>query len=323
MTARFPAALGLLALNGTLLAGQYACARIWAQAGVAPIGALAWQVLFAAAIVVLVGMARGQWAALRPSHLRYAGVAGLVGITGPAVVTYSALQHVQAGTVGVIGALSPAFTYLIAVARGLEIPRLVRIAGIVVGLVGVLAVVLPRGSLPDAGALTWALLALVSPMLLAAGNVYRSVAWPPTLPPLGAAGLMLALQAALLVPVAIWSGQLSVPASLHAPKDLALLGGGIMMAVFYLGAFQMQLLAGPVLVGQLGSVITLASLAIGVGLLGEQYSAWTLPAVATVLVGIWLAGRPTGPRDRVPGLTRAPSAASGLLRIPPVPTRHH
>jgi drug/metabolite transporter (DMT)-like permease len=83
-------------------------------------------------------------------------------------------------------------------------------------------------------------------------------------------------------------GALAPPASFTSPADHAPWGTTAMMTLFYLGAFELQRRAGPVLTGQLGPVITVAFLAIGVAFFGERYPASALVAVAVVFAGVGL-----------------------------------
>lgn len=286
--------LALLLLNGSLIAGIYAFAK---AGGVAPLGLLAWQVLCAALVVTAVATWRGEAPALTRPALRYAAIAGTLGITAPSLVTFSALAHVPAGLIGVIGALSPLFTYGLALLLRVERLAALRAAGVGLGLAGVLALLLPAGALPDAEALPWALAALAGPLLLAGGNLFRSLAWPPGLPPLGAASLMLCVQAAVVVPAALLLGAFEMPAAPAGRDDLALLGSGLLTSVFYLTAFELQRRAGPVLVGQLGYVITVVSLLIGMLVFGERYPGAAWLAIAAVLAGLLLVHHGARPAD--------------------------
>jgi drug/metabolite transporter (DMT)-like permease len=276
----------LLLLNGTLIAGIYACAKVAGASGIAPLGVLAWETASAALIVWAVADGRGQRPAVTLENLRYTAVAGVLGVTAPSLVTFTALAHVPAGTIGVIGALAPVFTYALAVAYRVERPTWLRTAGIVVGLGGVLALVVPRGAVPAGTALGWSLVAISGPLLLAAGNVYRSTSWPPGLPPLGAAALMLGVQTFVLVPVAAALGDFAPPSGFRSAGDIALWGTTAMMTLFYCGAFELQRRAGPVLTGQLGPVITVASIAIGVLFFDERYPASAFGAIAVVFAGV-------------------------------------
>lgn len=281
----------LLIVNGSLIAGIYALAKITGEAGVSSVGMLAWQLLFSAPVITAIAIARGQGPRFDAASIRYAAIAGTLGISAPSLITFSALAHVPAGLIGVIGALSPVFTYAIVLALRVERPRAVRAAGIALGLAGVLSVLLPRGALPGMASLPWAFAALGGPFLLAAGNVFRSLAWPRGLQPLTAASLTLIVQALAVVPVAVGLGEFEPPKIAMQPHDVALIAGGALTCGFYLTAFELQKRAGPVAVGQLGYVITIVSLAIGTLAFGERYPATTLIAVAVVFAGVMLVQR--------------------------------
>lgn len=272
----------LLLVNGSLMAGIYAFAK---AGGLPPLALLAWQLLTAALVVTAVAAWRGELPAPTRPALRYAAIAGTLGISAPSLVTFSALAHVPAGLVGVIGALSPLFTYGLALLWRIERPVAMRAAGIAVGFAGVVALLWPSAGGTAAASLPWALLALAGPLLLAGGNLFRTLAWPPGLPPLAAASLMLGVQAAFVVPLALLLGVFEAPSPPAGRDDVALLGAGTLTSLFYLTAFELQRRAGPVLVGQLGYVITAASLLIGALVFDERYPAFAWLAIATVLAG--------------------------------------
>ena len=278
----------LLLLNGSLMAGIYAFAKAGTTSA---LGVLAWQLLFSAAAIMAVACWRGEQAPLTSDNLRYAAIAGTLGMSAPSLVTFCALARVPAGFIGVIGALAPVFTYVMALALRIEALRGLRAVGIVVGLVGVLGLLLPAGALPGGASLPWALAALASPLFLAAGNLFRSLAWPKGLAPLGAASLMLSLQASVIVPLALALGHFEWPLPVGGLGDMTLLGGGLLTTVFYLGAFELQRRAGPVVVGQLGYVITAASLLIGAVVFGERYPLTAWLAIAAVVGGLALVNR--------------------------------
>lgn len=287
----------LLLLNGTLIAGIYTLAKLARDDGLSPFGVLAWQLLVAAPAVTAIAAAAGRLPPLNRDTLRYAAIAGVLGISAPNLVTFAALAHVPAGVVGVIGALSPLFTYAIALALRVEPPQRHRAAGILLGLLGVMVLLLPRhgaDAAHGATALPWAMLALAGPLLLAAGNLFRSLAWPAGLNPLSAASLLLALQALVLVPAAALSGHLDLPAAGGEGVVWTLLAAGGLTTLFYLSAFELQKRAGPVVVGQLGYVITVATLLLGMLVFGERHGAATFAAMATVFAGILLVHRERG-----------------------------
>lgn len=277
----------LLALNGSLIAAIYAVAKQAVQAGVPFVTVLAWQVAIAAAIVAVALVLRGERFQLHTDNLRYGLVAGLIGVTGPNLLTFAALAHLPAGVIGALTSLAPVFTYAIAIGVRLESLRILGSVGIVLGLLGAILI-----ADPDTADLTsrapWLLLALCAPMLLACGNVYRSVAWPRGLTPLGAAAVLLLLQCLIVIPVAAFTFGISIPLDAADSGMPAVLVAGVLMATFYMTAFELQRRAGPVLVGQLGNVISVASLAIGALWLDERYESSTLVGAAIVISGVLL-----------------------------------
>ena len=69
----------LLLVNGTLMAGIYALAKVAGHGGITPLGVLAWQVLSAAFAIGLIAAARGEWPAMSLRTLRDAAIAGVLG----------------------------------------------------------------------------------------------------------------------------------------------------------------------------------------------------------------------------------------------------
>jgi drug/metabolite transporter (DMT)-like permease len=100
-----------------------------------------------------------------------------------------------------------------------------------------------------------------------------------------------------VVPLAAASGVLVLPGIQGAPGSAALWSTGAMTAAFYLGAFELQRRGGAVVTGQLGYVITLASLAIGALLLGETHPASTWIGAALAIAGVVLVLRGGAARE--------------------------
>lgn len=280
----------LLLLNGSLIAALYALGRIASEAAVPPLGLLYWQTLSGALVVGLIAALRGERPRLKWPHIRYYAISGLLGTTLPYLATYSSLQHLPAGIIGIVGSLSAVFTYAIALSVGAERASTVRSVGICAGLLGVLGILLPKGALPGPELAVWVLLA-AAPLALAAGNVYRSRAWPAGPSPLGAASGMLLVQVVALAPVVALTDSLVLPGTAFTLLDRTLFALAAFASAAYAGLFVLQRRGGPLVVSQLGYVITVATLAIGIALLGERYSNWVWLAVALVFLGVYLVNR--------------------------------
>lgn len=291
------AAVGLLLGTGALIGATFPLGKLAAGAGVPPV-AWAWAIA-AGAGVLLLGrvLATSRAVPVGPRHLRYYAVAGAVSFVAPNVLMFAAIPRLGAGLTSVMLTLSPILTLAFSLAAGLRRPDRVGVAGIATGLAGALVIVLSRGEVGGAPAEPgWVAAALLIPVLLAAGNVYRTVDWPEGADPLAlAAGSNLAAAAMLLAAAAGFEGLAGFAALAGAPGLTAaqVLASGVMLALF----FRLQAVGGPVYLSQVGYVAAAVGLVSGTVLLGERYPAATWFGAAVVAVGIGLvawsqAGRP-------------------------------
>ncbi|HEX4916683.1 MAG TPA: DMT family transporter [Limnobacter sp.] len=276
--------LFLLWICGGLISITYAMGKIAAQHQLAGLSLLYWQIVGASAIVLAAASRAGQWPSLSASHVRYYLLAGLMGFTLPYLLTYHVLQTLPSGVVGVIASLSPLITYGLVLLVKPGAFGWIKALGLLIGFAGVLAILLPKSSLPAPDLWTWALLACVSPLLLACGNLYRTTAWPKGGLPIQMASGLLLTQLLLLTPPFIASG-----AELPPPQSWPVVAGAALgSGLFYLLAFKLQQRTTPVYVGQLGYVIALCSMLLGIAMFDEQISAWLWLGASLIAVGVVL-----------------------------------
>lgn len=286
----------LLLVNGLLIAATYAVSKAVLAAGVPVLTLLAWQLAPAAVIVNVIAGLRHEWPARSAAHLRYYAIAGLLGMLLPYTITYLALAHLPAGVIGVAASLSAVMTYGIARAVGREAANPRRLAGLILGLVGVLTLVLPKAALPSPDLAGWVFVAVLAPLSLAAGNVYRSAAWPAGAPPLSLAAGMLALLGAATLVLAAARREATLPQDAAAATLAGVAAVAGLTAAFYLTAFDMQRRTSPSFVAQMGYVISLGALVIGVVFLDERPSGWVWLSAVLVMAGIVVATRGTQPQ---------------------------
>jgi drug/metabolite transporter (DMT)-like permease len=135
------------------------------------------------------------------------------------------------------------------------------------------------------------LAALSAPVIIAVGNLYRSLYWPP-----GATALELSPGMLLTAGSSLLLGLLAVDAALAPPAwSLAtsafLAGQTAIFALLFVLYFVLQKLAGPVYLSQIGSVGALVGLALATLLLAEPLSAQVAAAGGLVAGGIFLVNR--------------------------------
>lgn len=281
------AALGLLLGTGAMLGVSTNLAKVAGGIGLAPLPFLAWSVAGAAAALTARGALRGRLAPLTPRTVEYFLVAALVSVAAPNLLFFAAVPHVGVGFVALAIAGSPLFTYLGALALRLEGFRTTRAAGVAAALAGTVVVTLHRLAAPDAAAL-WIAAALLGPVLLACGNLYRSLRWPPGARPEALAPGMLTAAALLLFAVAPLPG-----ASLRVPLDdagpaLLILAQAATFAGQYLLYFQLQRRGGPVYLSLLGSVGAVTGVPIAVLALGEAPPGGLAIGGALIALGVAL-----------------------------------
>lgn len=279
-------ALLLLAV-GTLLGLNFPLGKL-AQAAQVP------AVLWAALISLGASTLLGAWLLLRrrpvvcdAQHLRYFVITALVSYALPNLLVLAAMAHLGSGPTAMMFTLSPLFTALLSRLAGLRAPARLEYWGIAIGFGGALLVALARGEAGRPAAWLWVGVGLLIPLLLALGNVYRSLDWPPradgTWLAVGSHGVAALLLLALCALTGAWRG---LPALAGVPW-LAAAQGAAAVLMFPL-FFRLQALGGPVLLSQIGTVGAGVGVAVGAGLLGERYPPLVWGGVALIALGIGL-----------------------------------
>lgn len=279
-------ALLLLAV-GTLLGLNFPLGKL-AQAAQVP------AVLWAALISLGASSLLGAWLLLRrrpvvcdAQHARYFVTTALVSYALPNLLVLAAMAHLGSGPTAMMFTLSPLFTALLSRLAGLRAPARLEYWGIAIGFGGALLVALARGEAGRPAAWLWVGVGLLIPLLLALGNVYRSLDWPPradgTWLAVGSHGVAALLLLALCALTGAWRG---LPALAGVPwLAAAQVAAAVLMFPLF---FRLQALGGPVLLSQIGTVGAGVGVAVGAGLLGERYPPLVWGGVALIALGIGL-----------------------------------
>ena len=279
-------ALLLLAV-GTLLGLNFPLGKL-AQAAQVP------AVLWAALISLGASSLLGAWLLLRrrpvvcdAQHARYFVITALVSYALPNLLVLAAMAHLGSGPTAMMFTLSPLFTALLSRLAGLRAPARLEYWGIAIGFGGALLVALARGEAGRPAAWLWVGVGLLIPLLLALGNVYRSLDWPPradgTWLAVGSHGVAALLLLALCALTGAWPG---LPALAGVPwLAAAQVAAAVLMFPLF---FRLQALGGPVLLSQIGTVGAGVGVAVGAGLLGERYPPLVWGGVALIALGIGL-----------------------------------
>ena len=285
----------LLLSTGALLGVSTNLAKLAGQAGLSPLAYLAWSVAGAAVVLLVVQRARGRLPGLNRRTAEYFVVAGLASVVVTNLTFFAAVPRIGAGFVSLVIALPPLFTYLGALALGMERIEARRAGGVALALAGAALLASYKLSAPDGEAL-WIWATLGATVVLAFGNLYRTARWPPgetadALAPgmLAASGAMLLLlgAGAALVPGAPADLSLAVPLASIVPVGLVLAQTAV-FAVQNLLFFALQEEGGPVYLSLLGSVGAVVGVPVAVLVLGEAWPEGLVAGGALVALGVAL-----------------------------------
>ena len=262
------AAFGCLLLVGTFLGLSLILAKLADQAGAPRLTFLMVGIGGAGLILIGLSALARQPMPINRRTLEYGLVSGFL-LAAPTALGFLAVRHVGAGYLSMSFAFPVLFTWIIATVMRLERVRWLRLAGVALGLAGGLLLAAAKAGNVSASP-GWALLVLAMPMMLAAGNVYRSLRWPANTSPLFLAGLMEIGAALMLVPCVLLLEQGRSGELLASRETTLLLWIEVaVFAVLYSFYFVLQKMAGPVYLSQIGTVAAVVGTLIAILALGE------------------------------------------------------
>ena len=291
---------GLLLTNGFLIALMLALAKTATAQGVPAITYAFWQTLIAGVILLLCS---GRPSAIFKRRMaKYFLISGLTGIAIPNAIAFYLVTKLGAGFTGIMYALPPIFTFLIATTMGLESRNWTKLTGLAIAVSACAWIVLQRHSETHQLSGLWFALGLLIPVSLSIGNVYRSVAWPTDTKSMTlAAGTLLA--SAMTLSVLATALRTPLVSTEYGTQFLTIiLPQGLLTALTYYCAFELQKRSNPVFYSQLGAVAAMFGLAIGVVWFDERYSIAIWLGALTVIAGLRMSNRerqPESSRNRV------------------------
>ena len=281
-------AWGVLLTMGLTWGLSFSLARIAAMAGVHPLSITFWEAAGAAGILLLVGLVRGRLVPIsRELGLLYLA-SGLLGMVIPGAIFFYAAAHVPAGVLSISIAIIPILTFATSEVLRLETFVLVRIAGVVLGVLSIVLLVGPQQSLPDPDQLPWVLLSLLAAACYAALNVIVAVWKPKRTTSFTATTGMFVTASLIMVPVLYATGTFVPFGWPWRDAEWAMLGLGAINAISYTLFFYLIETAGPVFSSQTANLVTLFGVLWGIVIFGEQHSAWVWLSLATMTAAVAL-----------------------------------
>ena len=221
------------------------------------------------------------------STLQFAIISGLISYVVPNFLTYSVIPKIGSGLAAIMFALSPVVTALLSVIFRVRPPNVLGIAGIALGLAGAVIIIFSRNADFNGGGTFWILAALLIPVFLGLGNVYRTLAWPEGASPRKLAShTNLAAVPFLASVVIIQTGTIDVAPLASIPGLVA--AQLAVSTVMFLMFFRLQQIGGPTYLSQIGYVAAAVGVVIGVMYFGETYPPSVWAGAGVIALGIAL-----------------------------------
>lgn len=282
---------GLLIANGFLIALMLALAKSATSYGMPAVAYAFWQTLIAGFVLLLCTGKIREMANRR--FTTYFLISGLTGIAIPNAIGFYLVTKLGTGFVGIMYALPPIFTLLIATTMGLEKLNWKRLMGLSIAVTACTWIVMQRHAEISQPNLLWFALGLVIPAALSVGNIYRSVAWPKHASPMTLAAGTLLTSATCLGMLAALTNTPLIMTELKPSLLSIVVAQGFLTALTYYCAFEVQKRSNPVFYSQLGAIAAVFGLLIGVAWFGERYSLAVWLGAMAVIAGLRMSNRPT------------------------------
>lgn len=265
-------ALTCLISGGALLGVSTNVAKYASTIGLNPLAFVFWSISGAALLLLVMAKIRHQPPPITKRSIEYYLIAALVSVAGSNLIFFSAIPQVGASFVALVITLPPLLTYLGALLLKMERFDPLRALGVISALGGAGVLAGNKLNAPDSS-IFWILITLCGPVLLAIGNLYRTLRWPSNASPTALAPGMLIAAALQLAAVSLLpSFSLTLPnqdfLAFIVSIGVILLQAFIFAAQFQL-LFVLQKAGGPVLLSLLGSTAAVFAVPIAIFVQGE------------------------------------------------------
>jgi drug/metabolite transporter (DMT)-like permease len=237
------------------------------------------------ALLIIVKLAEQESAVAATTQ--FAFISGFLSYVVPNFLTFLVIPNIGSGLTAIMFALSPVVTALLSLTLRVRPPSILGVLGIAVGLAGALIIILSRNTDFRTNSDVWILAALLIPIFLGIGNVYRTMAWPQGASPRKLASLTnLAAVPLLLLTALAQTGTINLAPLANIPGLAAL--QIIVSTIMFLMFFRLQQIGGPTYLSQIGYVAAAVGVVIGVVYLGETYPVSVWIGAGVVAAGIAL-----------------------------------
>lgn len=283
----------VLILMGMSWGATIPLTKIAVSTGHQPLGLIVWQ--FLVSIIILGGFVLIRRTRLfmdRQTLLFYAVVA-LIGTIVPNSASYFAAAQLPAGVMAIIIASVPMFALIIALLMQLERLSMIRIIGVVLGILAIILLVGPDTSLPEPGKAVFVLIALIAPFSYGLEGNYVETQISKNYDPVAVIFCSSILGFFIVIPMAIATGSWVDITAQWGMAEIALIASASIHAFVYVAYIWMVNVSGAVFACQVAYIVTIAGVFYSALFLHESYSGWVWASLVLMICGLVL----VQPRD--------------------------
>ncbi len=271
----------LLVATGTALGLNFPLGKLAMAQGVNPALWAAIISLGAGLALLLITQLTERQSVAPASILKFAIISGFISYVVPNFLTFLVIPKIGSGLAAIMFALSPVVTALLSTILRVRPPNLLGLSGIALGLAGALIIIFSKSTNVGDPNNFWIFTALLIPVFLATGNVYRTLAWPRSASPRSLASRTnLAAVPFLLAATLAQTGTIDLTPLATIPVLIA--AQVAVSTIMFLMFFRLQQIGGPTYLSQIGYVAAAVGAGVGVIFLGESYP-WSVWAGAGVV----------------------------------------
>lgn len=282
------ALVAIMLVLGTGWGSTQSTGKLAVSTGHAPFGVIFWQLAIATVLLGGLTLVRGRRPLLTQAALRFYVIVAFLGTLIPNLAFYVSITHLSAGVMAIIISLVPMLALPMSVALGMDRFSPMRLAGLGLGLTGVVLIAWSGGEVSNDLSPGWLALAVVGPVFYAMEGTYVARN--------GTAGMeamtaMLGASAAGMViclPVALVSGQFFWPPLPFGVAEWSLVVMSVSHACLYAGYVWLAVRAGAVFASQTSYVVTGTGVFWAMLLLGERFPPLVWLALVVMLSGVAL-----------------------------------
>lgn len=278
----------MLLTSGVVYGSSFSFMKLAVSEGAAPLGIVFWFAVLATFILTFELTVTGKLKNISFSLVPFCLPWGILSVVLPNLFFFYAAQRIPASIIAIGIALVPILTLGGAVLLRRESLTWQRAAGLMLGGIAVMMILLPRSSLPEARDTLFALIAFAGAACYAAEHLYVEMRAPKNIAVDQLLFVMFTVVTILLLPIVLATETFFWP---NWPFGIA---EGAMIAVTgitLLDYFLITLLilwAGPVFTSQAAYIVTLSGVAWGILIFQDDLSNWTWFAIGLLMLGLKL-----------------------------------